>query len=383
MLLSVEIKKKIEDKKNEMKKLRDAGDIENAHKLIAEIDNLNKELEIQLKIEADEQNNVVNSGKEYHPEGEKVNENRAFNKALMGKKLNESERKYVEEKLISNQAGAVGVIGSEDTRGGFLLPETHETQIRELRRKRRALKDLVNVKKVTTRSGKFSTEGDNSKLELVNFDEISDLTEKDLKFAQKTWNVKDYGLLIPVSNSFLQDTDVNIVDYIGKEFAKASVRTENKLIITEMKKLTATTMKGVDDLVSALNTGIDPAIAENAKIITNQTSFDWLDKQKDGNGLPLLQPCLAEPTKKQLKGKVIEVFSDEELTPKTAGNLTFYIGDAEEYLDFFDRQEIEIAISEEAGFKQNTTWLRVIERFDVGIYDDKALVLCEMKKPTA
>ncbi|MBC2576572.1 phage major capsid protein [Peptostreptococcus canis] len=383
MLLSVELKKKIESKKAEMKELRDKGDIENAHNIIAEIENLNKKLEIQLKLEEDDKNHVINSGKAHEPQGEVLNKNKAFNKALNGKKLSEKEIEYVKNNLIENSVGATGIVGAEDVRGGYLLPETHETQIKELRRKRRALKDLVNVKNVTTRTGKYSTEGDNSKLELVNFEELNDLTEKDLKFGQKSWDVKDYGLLIPVANQFLQDTDINIIDYIGKEFVKAAVRTENKKIITEMKKLSAITIKGIDDLVSALNTAIDPAIAENARIITNQTSFDWLDRQKDSQGLPLLQPSLSEPTKKNLKGKIIEVFSDEELEPKTTGNLTFYVGDLEEYLTFYEKEGIEVAKSEEAGFKQNTTWLRVIERFDLGIYDDKALVLCEMKKPTA
>ena len=84
-----------------------------------------------------------------------------------------------------------------------------------------------------------------------------------------------------------------------------------------------------------------------------------------------------------LKGKVIEVFSDEELTAKTAGNLTFYVGDPEEYLTFYEKKGIEVATSAEAGFKESATWLRVVERFDVGVFDTKALVLCEMAKPAA
>lgn len=210
---------------------------------------------------------------------------------------------------------------------------------------------------------------------------MNTLTAKDLKFAQKSWAVKDYGLLIPVANQFIEDTDVNIVDYIGKEFVKASVRTENKAIITEFKKLEANTIKGVDGLLEALNVTLDPAIAENAKIITNQTSFNYLDTLEDKQGRKLLQPCLADPTKMMLRNKIIEVFADEELTPKTSNNLTFYVGDAEEYLNFYEKKGIEVATSAEAGFKEYATWLRVVERFDVGVVDDKALVLCEMAKP--
>lgn len=379
MLLSAEIRRKIENKKAEMKDLRDKGEIEKAHAIIGEIENLNKELEIQLKIEEDEKNSVVNNSSTAVV-SDKVDENRAFNKALMNKSMTDAEKKYVADNLVENKAGATGVIGADDVRGGYLLPATHETQIKELRRKRRSLKELVNVKSVTTRTGKFNTEGENA-LELLNFEELDTLTAKDLKFAQKSWAVKDYGLLIPVANQFIEDTDVNIVDYIGKEFVKASVRTENKAIITEFKKLEAKTIKGLDDIITALNVDLDPAIAENAKIITNQTSFNYLDTLKDKNGYPILQPCLTEPSKKMLKGKVIEVFSDEELSPKTPSNLTFYVGDPEEYLTFYERKGIEVATSAEAGFKEYATWLRVVERFDVGVFDDKALVLCEMAKP--
>lgn len=382
MLLSVEIRRKIENKKAEMKALRDKGDIEAAHKMIGELENLNKELEIQLKIEEDEKNQVINNQNTNPVVNDKVDENRAFNKALMSKAMTDAEKKYVNSKLVENKAGEPGVIGANEARGGYLLPETHETQIRELRRKRRALKELVNVKKVTTRTGKFNTEGENS-LELLNFEELNSLSAKDLKFAQKAWAIKDYGLLIPVANQFMEDTDVNIVDFIGKEFTKAAVRTENKAIITEFKKLTAKTIKGLDDIITALNVDLDPAISENAKIITNQTSFNYLDTLKDKNGYPILEPCLADPSKKMLKGKVIEVFSDEELTAKTAGNLTFYVGDPEEYLTFYEKKGIEVATSAEAGFKEYATWLRVVERFDVGVFDTKALVLCEMAKPAA
>ena len=382
MLLSVEIRRKIENKKAEMKALRDKGDIEAAHKMIGELENLNKELEIQLKIEEDEKNQVINNQNTSPVVSDKIDENRAFNKALMNKAMTDDEKKYVNSKLVENKAGEPGIIGADETRGGYLLPETHETQIRELRRKRRSLKELVNVKKVTTRAGKFNTEGENS-LELLNFEELNSLDSKDLKFAQKAWSIKDYGLLIPVANQFMEDTDVNIVDFIGKEFTKAAVRTENKAIITEFKKLTAKTIKGLDDIITALNVDLDPAISENAKIITNQTSFNYLDTLKDKNGYPILEPCLSDTSKKMLKGKVIEVFSDEELTAKTAGNLTFYVGDPEEYLTFYEKKGIEVATSAEAGFKEYTTWLRVVERFDVGIFDTKALVLCEMPKPTA
>jgi HK97 family phage major capsid protein len=376
MKLSTELRKKINDKTLSMMNLKNEGKLDDAMKIADEITNLTKELKIAEAEEALDINNAAKNGNAVE-NNEKVKPNRVLNKCLNGLKLTEAEQEYANKHLISNASPETGQLGAVNERGGFLLTEEQEREIKEWKRRRRSLKDLCRVKKVNSRTGKYNVEGDN-KLELLNFEELDTLQEKDLKFAQKNWAVKDYGLLLPVAKQLLQDTDVNIMSFIGSEFAKASVRTENKLIIEKLKAVNVKTIKGIDDIGTILNVDLDPAIAENARIVTNQTSFDWLDKQKDGNGLPLLQPCLTEPTKKMLKGKIIEVFSDEEIQPKTSKNLVFYIGDFEEFITFYDKLGTEIAKSDEAGFKQYATWLRVVQRFDVGVVDDKAIVHAEM-----
>ncbi len=375
MKRSTEIRQKISNKKTEVQNLKNAGKLDEAVALAEEIRNLGKELVIAEAEEMLDIENLANGGKTITAD-EKINSNRVLNKCLTGKKLTEKEQEYANKHLISN-VGAVGQVGAVDERGGFLLTEEHEKEIKEWKRKRKSLKSLCRIKNVKSRSGKFNVEGDN-KLTLLNFEELDTLQEKDLKFAQKSWAVKDYGLLIPVAKQLLQDIDVNLMSFIGNEFAKASVRTENNLIIEKLKTATAKTIKTVDDIGTILNVDLDPAIAEGARIVTNQTSFDWLDRQKDGNGLPLLQPCLTEPTKKMFKGKIIEVFSDEEIKSDTVGNLIFYIGDFEEFVTFYDRLGTEIAKSDEAGFKQYTTYLRIVQRFDVGVVDEKAVIKAEL-----
>lgn len=379
MKKSTEIRRSINDKTTEMMSLKNEGKIDEAMKIADEITNLTKELKIEEANEALTIENTADKGEKIDMT-DKINLNRVLNKCLNGMKLTEAEQNYAEKNLISNVA-STGQLGAVDERGGFLLTEEQEREIKEWKRKRRSLKSLCRIKNVKSRTGKYNVEGDN-KLELLNFEELDTLQEKDLKFAQKNWSVKDYGLLLPVAKQLLQDTDVNLMSFIGSEFAKASVRTENKVIIEKLKNVNVKTIKNIDDIGTILNVDLDPALAENAKIVTNQTSFDYLDKLKDGNGLPLLQPCLTEPTKKMFKGKIIEVFSDEEIQPKTKGNLVFYIGDFEEYITFYDKLGTEIAKSDEAGFKQYATWLRIVQRFDVGVVDEKAIVHAELKPAT-
>ena len=45
-----------------------------------------------------------------------------------------------------------------------------------------------------------------------------------------------------------------------------------------------------------------------------------------------------------------------------------------EYLAFFDREGVTMAVSTEAGFTKNATMMRVIERFDVQKVDTGAAV---------
>ena len=86
-----------------MKALRDKGDIEAAHKMIGELENLNKELKIQLKIEEDEKNQVINNQNTNPVVNDKVDENRAFNKALKSKAMTDAEKEYVNSKLVEKK----------------------------------------------------------------------------------------------------------------------------------------------------------------------------------------------------------------------------------------------------------------------------------------
>ncbi len=369
---STEIRRKLDSQKTEMLNLYNSGNKTKALEIANNIDSLKKDLKIAETEEGifDMSNSqTITSKNEVIPE-------QVLNKCLFNKTLTDSEAEYANKYL--NASAEVGQLGSVDERGGYLLTKEQETDIKTFRRNRASLKTLVNVKKVSSRTGSYVTEGENN-LELINFDELSDLTEKDVKFAKKEWSVRDYGLLLPVAKQLTQDISANLMGFIGDEFAKASINTENKVIAAELEKLTVKTIKNYDGIKTILNVDLDPAISSNAKIITNQTSFDYLDSLKDENGHDILQPVLTDPTKRMFRGRTIEVFPDEIIKPKTPKNMVFYVGDPAEYLRFYEKLGTEIARSEEAGFKQYATWLRVVQRFDTGVFDEKALVRAELK----
>lgn len=375
MKRSVEIKNKIVNIKNDMKALQEQGKVDEAYAKIELLNQARKELEIAIEDEKEEFKNIVENGKEVGTPKANIDVNKVFNKLVMGKPVTEAEMEVY-------NIGTPGQVEHTPEKGGYLVPEEQANTLKELRRTQIALKDYCNVVPVNTMSGKFPVATDQKGL-LTNFEELTEIGQSEITFAQQSWEVKDYGDIIPVSNTLLEDTNLPLVEIIGSNFVKKSVNTENAEILKLLKAVkTKVTGKGYKDIVTALNVKLDPAIANTAVIVTNQSGFDYLDTLEDGNGRPLLTTDLTDSTKKLLKGKRVLVLTDEMLS-QDAKKYPFYVGDLKEFANFYDRKGIEIARSTEAGFTKNATLLRTIERFDVKTVDAEAVVYVTIPEPTA
>lgn len=366
MLKTAEIKNQIAQIKSEMKALHEQGKIDEAHDKIQLLNQARKELAVAEEMESEEVENTITNGTVKGTPKKNIDVNRVFNKLIMGKAVTE------EEMEVYNLA-STGQIEHDPEKGGYLVPEEQSKQLKEFRRYKVSLKELCNVVPVTTMTGKFPVAKD-QKGKLIEFDELSEIGQTDLTFAQQEWSVKDYGDIIPVSNTLLEDTVFPLISIIGGNLTTKAVNTENEKILALLKTAnTKVTGKDYKDIRTILNKTLDPALANTAKIITNQSCFDHLDKLEDKNGHPLLTADLTDPTKKLFKGKEIIVLTDEML-PQDAKKYPLYIGDVKEFVNFYDRKGVEIAQSTEAGFTKNATLLRAIERFDVKVVDQDAVV---------
>lgn len=359
MKKSTELYKAMDAVKAEMEALRNEGKIEEAHAKIAEIKNLQKEIAIQEELEKEEIENF-GGGQIMNQTHEKANELVAFNKAVLGKHLTEAENSLVE---------------SIDTDGGYLVPREQKTQIEELKRALIPLKSYCNVIPVGTMAGSMPLEVEADD-KLTDFEEMAEINQSSIKFGQVTWKLKNKGDIIPISNLLLQDEKANLVNYVGRRFAKKAVRTENADIIAELAKAEKVTGTDHTTIETVLNVTLDPAIAAGSIIITDQDGFDYLDKLVDGQGRKLLSDDLKDATIKRYKGKQVLVMPNGAI--EKTGKLVFFVGDLSEYLAFFDRQVYEMATSKEAGFTRNTTLMRVIERYDVKTIDAKAMRAVEL-----
>lgn len=166
-----------------------------------------------------------------------------------------------------------------------------------------------------------------------------------------------------------------------KWFVRKSVITDNINILKVLKangiKLDATQP---EEIKTAINTKLDPALINGMAIITNQNGFNIMDNWTDAVGRPLLQQNPTDATKKMFGGINIEVFSNT-LIPDVSGKSPLYIGNLEESVKFMDREQMIIAVSKEAGFTKNLTLIRAIQRDDVVTKDDKAYLNIKLSAP--
>ena len=365
MRKSVEMKKNLDALKNSIATLQAEGKTKEAYDKLAELAQMKQAIEVQEALEKEEDdsfNNGAPAPVNQVPEADaKKVANRAFNKSILGISLTAAEMKHMPQ--VVDAAGTPGQVGATPGKGGYLLPEEQFNRLIELRRGLVALKEYCEVIPVSRRSGSVPVLLDDSS-ELTNFDELNEITQKDIDFSQVAFGVKDYGEIIPASNTLLDDIDIDLVGVIGRRFMRKAVRTENTKILTLLKTLTAKAITDYKGIKTAINKDLDPALLDGSVIVTNQDGFDYLDQITLESGAPLLQPVLTDKTKKQFGGYEIVVLSNAQLATAT-NKIPFFVGNISDFAKFFDRKQVTIDASEHAGFTKNALFLRAIERFDV------------------
>jgi HK97 family phage major capsid protein len=359
MRLSDDLKQQIAAAQKEVRSLNNDKKIKEAKEKLEEIRSLQDQLEVQLEVERLEDEEIRSKQHQQKHQKQKqggvqeIEARMAFANVLRGKATPE------ERALVTS---------SSNTDGGYLVPKDVSTQITELKRQYKSIREIIEVVPVGTESGSHPMEDLSTLSELVAFDDTtSGLPETNPKFTNIDWKVANYGAITPMARTFLQDETGGFLNYLIRFFAKKAVLTENKKAFAQM--IVGKTAKAVSSLAAlkkVFNVDLDPAIADLAVVVVNQSAFQWLD-ELEADGKPLLQPDPTQPTRKLLFGKVVHVFADREL-PNTTGatpKSIMFVGAMTEAVKLFDRGVYEVAISTEAGFTKNQHIARVIERFDV------------------
>lgn len=307
----------------------------------------------------------------------------------------EKELRYVNtflkhvRKIPLNEAEKRQLSSNTDADGKLLIPKDIRTMINEFKRDEMDIIDYVTVEPVNTNSGSRNIEKDAAK---TPFDEVAELvTIPDMgspQFEKISYNVIDFKGIMEIPNSLLKDEDAGLMRYIAKWIAKKEVATHNALVFyadgTKMQGILGVSSGGINidkspttpiaikDFKTIFNKKLPSAIKKRAKVITNQSGFNYLDSLEDVNGRPYLQPDPKKESEYKFLGKPVVVFDDDVLLNDT-DKAPFIIGDCKEAYVYFDREGKSIATSKEAGFDNDSTKVRAIMRGDGKFFDKKAV----------
>ena len=392
---------KINAKKKEVKDLVDAGKLEEAKKAKAELIEMQDKFNLLMDLDDDDLDDIKDKVQEGTAKqvGE-VKDKKSIVKSFvnivkagfLGTEPNQDDVKVYKDAISSDTTP-----GSNSDMGmGITIPEDIRTDIIELRRSSDNLEQYVNVEGVTTNSGSRNIEVDADAVPFDNVDEAKDFPDVDEpKFKKISYKIKKKGGILKITAELLEDTAANIMAYINKWIAKKTKATRNAMILKvadAMTKGKEVTIEDLDSLKDVFNEKLDPAVAEAAVIITNQSGFNYLDKLKDKDGKYILQ---VDPTLKT-KGKMLfgeypiiklskKTLESEKIMNSDGHTVDgykhpVYCGALKSAITLFDRGVLTIDMNDKGTglWDKDLTGIKVRDRFDVQAVDEGAIIKGEI-----
>lgn len=269
-----------------------------------------------------------------------------------------------------------------DSAAGLTIPQDIRTAINTLVRQYDSLQQYVRVENVTTSNGSrvYEKWTDVTPLKVMDAEDgkIPDLDNPRLTIIK--YLIKRYAGIITATNTLLKDTAENILAWLSSWIAKKVVVTRNNAIIGLMGSVPKkSTIANFDDVITMINTAVDPAIIATSKLYTNQSGLNKLALVKTAEGKYLLESDPTQPNTYIIKGKQVVVIADRWLPSggtASAPLYPLYYGDISQAITLFDRENMSLLPTNigAGAFETDTTKIRVIDRFDVQATDSEALV---------
>lgn len=353
-------------------------DVAKATELLDEVDALKEEYETEKRLyELEKEENT--------PTDEELEEKDAKNKEV------DSLKQFGQDARNGFKVNKATMVEGTPADGGYTVPEDIQTRINTWRESKASLLNLVRVEKVKTNKGQRTFK---KRAQQTGFTKVGEGGKIGAgatpQFERLSYEISKYAGYFPVTNELLADSDANIgstlIEWIGDE----SRVTANKLILDVAKKFTAEVIdpeNPIDSIKEILNVKLGSAFKGTSKIITNDNGLQFLDTLKDADGKYLLQPNPAEPMKMQLCAGTttipVVVIPNADL-PNDTTKIPFIIGDLNEGVVYWDRQQMSITVSNTAmigelnAFEEDLTLYRAIEREDVTKRDDQAVRYCTL-----
>lgn len=316
--------------------------------------------------------------------------------------------------------------------GGYTVPEDIETMVREKKSAKASLKNYVTVESVTAPSGRRTYKKRTQRTGFAKVSEGSNIPAGITpQFEVISYSVSKYAGYFPITNELLADSDENIVGILTSDIAEESRVTDNREIFNAIySKKTATKITALNDIKNILNKILGQAYKPTSKIFTNDNGLAWLDTLVDKNNRYMLDPDPTNSASLQLRAgttivpivvipntdwgnKVKYVLTTDtsisesktyyiksgdvytEVQNPTANSISnyyeieseaipFVIGDLASAITYYDKAGLSIINSNVAvagnfnAFEQDMTLFRAIEREDIQVVDEDAIVYAEL-----
>mgnify|MGYP001623007260 FL=1 len=367
----LELLDSINNKKQEVKDLVAAGDLENAKKAKEELKNLQEQFDLLKDIEDDEATNA---------------EGRLKTGTAVPIQDKNPEKEFAD---AARRGFRNSMNEGTPSEGGYTVPEDIQTRINTYREAKASLIDLVDVENVTTNKGSRTFKKRSQQTGFQKVGEGGKIPGKNTpQFERISYEIEKYAGYFPTTNELLEDSDANITGTLVSWIGDESRVTRNKIILGVINEKEKTELKGLDDIKKTLNVTLGQAFKPTSRIVTNDDGLQYLDTLKDNEGKYLLQPNPAQPMQMVLCAGAtrISVFvipnADLPSDTETAGTrkIPMIIGDLKEGIKFFDRKQLTIMTSNIASagdlnaFEEDLTLFRAIEREDCKMKDPQAFV---------
>lgn len=377
----IELLDSIKNKKQEVQNFVNENKLEEAKKSKEELIQLQNKLDILYDLEKDCTNELEDASKSVNLT-EKIDVSDAFFNGIsclaVGRDVSDEVKGVINNLRVENQS--MKLTGDE----GIIVPQDISTKIKKLRREFKAFENYVNVQKVVDVKGSRVIEknADSVPFDVVDEEALFPTAQKP-EFVKIAYEIKKMGGILELTKEFVRSADTSFKGYLQSWIAKKGVATRNKFIlkaIDDKKSSSIVPVTGLDDFKKIVNITLDPAIAQNAKIFTNQSGFQWLDTLKDADGRYILQQDVTQKTDGILFGKYTVVVFSNSVLPNNTNKVPFYIGDLKEAVTIFDFETLSVETSSEASdyFKNDKVGIKVRERMDVQIIDEHAVVKAEL-----
>lgn len=359
-----ELQALIMQKSKEAKELLEgeSKDLAKAEALMDEVDELQKEFDIEARLEKAHKAGVPETPA---PQQQKVSGFKALAKMLTKRTLDDEEKA-----LITGDGAADGE--------NLLIPEDVKAEINELRKTYISAKELVTVETTDALAGSVNYE-DGTPAGLVEFEDGDTIVEEtNPKFKAIKFAIKHFGKLIPISRILLGAEKAGLMGYINRWFVKNAIISENAAIFGALKTGynagAPKAIAGWKAFKKSITVDLDPSCLIDGVIITNQSGFACLDEEEDNDGRPVLQPNPANPTEKLFQGLPVKVFPDAQLANIDATHFPMIYGSTKAGATFVEHSALEFNVSEHYLFGKNQNCIRVIEGFDVMSTDTSAYI---------